>query len=355
MGERLAARVGPESLEGGQQGRGLVGADGPLDAASDTRRAEVVAAHERRRDRAVGGGEEVGLRVEAGRRIVEHPGGDCLRPHLGQVEQPSQGIGVGDGEVVRGQHPDPGTPVQGIQQATVDLFEPGLHDEADQQVHAVEPRIAQAPQQVIAQQPILPVDQCIWFRHGRQVVALARDDMPHAAARVRHITAVTRDDVDMQVSDSLPGGRAGVEADVIAVGLQLGVEPTLDLVDESEDVRPLIVSSLPPGSDHASRHHEGMSRADREAIGNDERGMVRCEPLRSRDRQEWRVTVGHLGSHIGLRVDGHHTPSANDIGAGGLSTVRRRWAIVMARPRTWAIGDTTHPGVRSSDAARAAM
>ena len=32
MGERLTARIGPEPLEGGQQGRGLVGADGPLDA-----------------------------------------------------------------------------------------------------------------------------------------------------------------------------------------------------------------------------------------------------------------------------------------------------------------------------------
>jgi len=51
----------------------------------------------------------------------------------------------------------------------------------------------------------------------------------------------------MKVPDSLPRRRAGVEADVIAVGLQLGVELTLDLVDEGQDVGPLIVSSLPPG------------------------------------------------------------------------------------------------------------
>jgi len=37
---------------------------------------------------------------------------------------------------------------------------------------------------------------------------------------------------------------------------------------------------------HASRHHQGMSRTDWETIGNDERRTVRCEPLRSRDRQE---------------------------------------------------------------------
>jgi hypothetical protein len=55
--------------------------------------------------------------------------------------------------------------------------------------------------------------------------------MPHPAARVTHITVVTRDDVDMQVVDCLPGRLTGVEADVIAVGLQLCVKPTLDLID----------------------------------------------------------------------------------------------------------------------------
>ena len=105
--------------------------------------------------------------------------------------------------------------------------------------------------------------------------------------------------MDMQVPDGLPGGRTGVEADVIAVGLQLGVELTLDLVNQGQDVGPLSVSGLPPGSDHPARNHESMSRTDRETIGNDERRTVRCEPLRSRDRQERRAIVGHLGSHIG--------------------------------------------------------
>ena len=48
---------------------------------------------------------------------------------------------------------------------------------------------------------------CLWFRCGPQVVALARYGMPHTAARIRHITAVTRDDVDMKVPDGLPGGQ----------------------------------------------------------------------------------------------------------------------------------------------------
>jgi hypothetical protein len=104
--------------------------------------------------------------------------------------------------------------------------------------------------------------------------------------------------MDMQVLDGLPGGRACVEADVIAVGRQLPVELTLYLINERQDIGALAVGSLPPGSDHPSRHHQGMSRADRKAIGNDERRIVRCEPIRSPDRQEWRVTVGHLCSRI---------------------------------------------------------
>ena len=50
-----------------------------------------------------------------------------------------------------------------------------------------------------------------------------------------------------------------------------------------------------------------MPRADRETIRNDKRRTVRSEPLRSRDSQEWRITVGHLGSRIGPWVDGHCT------------------------------------------------
>jgi hypothetical protein len=95
---------------------------------------------------------------------VKDPRGDGSWPGLGQVEQPGQGIGVGDGQVIRGQDPDLGSAVQGIRQPAVDLPQAGLHHEADQQVHAVEPRIAQAAQQLITQQPILPVDQRVLER-----------------------------------------------------------------------------------------------------------------------------------------------------------------------------------------------
>src|SRR6516162_57781 len=127
--------------------------------------------------------------------------------------------------------------------------------------------------------------------------------MSNPATRVTHITVVTRDDVDVHVINCLPGRLTGVKADVIAVGLQLGVELALNLIDQGQHVCPLLVSSLPPGSDHSSRHHQGMPWADWETIGNDECRPVRCDPLRSRNLHKWRVTVGHLGSDIGLWVD----------------------------------------------------
>jgi hypothetical protein len=96
----------------------------------------------------------------------------------------------------------------------------------------IESRITHAAQQVVAQQPIQSIDQGKWLIRRLQVVASARYDVPNTAARVRHITAVTRDDMDMQMSDSLPGGRARVEADVVPVWPQLGVELTLHLVHE---------------------------------------------------------------------------------------------------------------------------
>src|SRR6516165_7655474 len=98
--------------------------------------------------------------------------------------------------------------------------------------------------------------------------------MPHATARITHITVVTRDDVDVQVADCLPCCRTGIEADVIAVGLELGVELVLNRIDESQHVGPLLVSGLPPGSDYPSRHHQGMPWANREMISDDERRTV---------------------------------------------------------------------------------
>ncbi len=70
-----------------------------------------------------------------------------------------------------------------------------------------------------------------------EVVAFAGDHMADAAARVRHITNVSRDHVDMHVHDRLAGGCARVEADVVTsrLGLERRVEVLLHFVDQRHE------------------------------------------------------------------------------------------------------------------------
>jgi hypothetical protein len=125
---------------------------------------------------------------------------------------------------------------------------------------------------------------------------------PHAAARVGHVADVTRYYVHVQVTDGLAGSRASVEAHIEAVRLPSGVKLALDVVDEGQHVSPLVVSSLPPRPDKAARHNEGVSRADWVAVGNGERRAVGCQPLRSRDRQERRLALRHVGSRVATSI-----------------------------------------------------
>jgi hypothetical protein len=50
----------------------------------------------------------------------------------------------------------------------------------------------------------------------------------------------------MQVSGSLPTGRANVEADVVTVGLPIDVEPMFDLANWGQDVGQLLVGGCRP-------------------------------------------------------------------------------------------------------------
>lgn len=75
---------------------------------------------------------------------------------------------------------------------------------------------------------------------GLPVARLLRQHPAHAAARIGHVAGIAWDDVDVQVHDGLAGGRAVVEADVVAGG-------AVALVDHGADERALGLV------DHASR------------------------------------------------------------------------------------------------------
>jgi hypothetical protein len=84
----------------------------------------------------------------------------------------------------------------------------------------------------------------------------------------------------VKVRDGLARGLAGVEADVVAVGGQLGVEGALDLVDQRQHRGALGLGGAEPVGDDAAGDDQGVAGRDREAVANGERQLVAGDPAR---------------------------------------------------------------------------
>jgi hypothetical protein len=93
-------------------------------------------------------------------------------------------------------------------------------NEADNQVHAIEPRVPQQTSQLGHQRRALPVEErdACGERPSRrgEVVTSPRDDVADAPRRVRHVADVARDDMHVEEPHRLTRRVAGVEADVEA-------------------------------------------------------------------------------------------------------------------------------------------
>jgi hypothetical protein len=249
--EGLATRVAPQPLEGLEHRGHLIHADGPFDPTGQPGLAQVVAADEACRHSVVRRPEQVRLGMEAGGVVVEDAGlqrAGCAT--VGQVEQPGQGVGVGDLEVVGREDPETGATIEGIGQRLEQHVQARPHHEADDEVDSIELRSPEPAQQLQLQQAVLAVDETdLPAAGGRalgQVVPLRGDHVAHPSPGVGHVTGVARDDVDVEVLDGLPCGRSGVEADVVAIGATFGVESLPDLVDERHEVRALLGGRFPP-------------------------------------------------------------------------------------------------------------
>ncbi len=99
-----------------------------------------------------------------------------------------------------------------------------------------------------------------------QVITLAGDDVPHAAARVRHVAVVARDEVDVQVVHGAPRRHAFVYPDVVAVRAELGVDELLDVQQERVEVQELFFLELEEGLHVALRHYLEVAPAHREVV-----------------------------------------------------------------------------------------
>ena len=92
--------------------------------------------------------------------------------------------------------------------------------------------------------------------------------MPDAAARVGHIAGEAGDEVYVQVHHGLAGRRTRVDADVVTVGLEFGIELGLHHIDELEHRNLFFAGRLEPGGDQPPRHDECVAGRDGEAVTN---------------------------------------------------------------------------------------
>ncbi len=96
--------------------------------------------------------------------------------------------------------------------------------------------------------------------------------MTHAAARIFHVTRASRNDMQVQVRDGLPGRRAAIDAEIEAVGS----EPVLDELahrrNGTEQSRALFLSRVEPGGNVPMRHDEDMPLRDRKPVQQREDG-----------------------------------------------------------------------------------
>src|SRR5438552_3715194 len=95
---------------------------------------------------------------------------------------------------------------------------------------------------------------------GRDVATPPRDDMAHPANGVRDVAGVTRDQVDVDVGNRLPGRRADVDPEVIASGVQDTVQVLFHLAEQLVDGRHLHRREVEVRKDMPPRQDERVPR-----------------------------------------------------------------------------------------------
>ena len=106
--------------------------------------------------------------------------------------------------------------------------------------------------------------------HIAQVVAFARNDVAHAAARVIHIAVVARYDVNVKMHDRLPREAACVESNVVPVRPVLQIDSGLHLVDKGKHGQTLLLRGAEPVLYDAVGDDQRVPRRDRVAIAKRE-------------------------------------------------------------------------------------
>ncbi len=112
--------------------------------------------------------------------------------------------------------------------------------------------------------------------------------MPDAAARVGDIASKAGDEVHVQMHHRLARGRPDIDADVVAVWPEFGVELGLHHLEQIKHIDLLFARRLEPGGDQPPRHDERVARRDGKAITNREGQRVRSDVRFLRELEEGR-------------------------------------------------------------------
>jgi len=170
-------------------------------------------------------------------------------------------------------------------------------------------------------------------RRGSQVVALRRNHVAHAAARVGHVAVAPRDHVQMQVRHRLSRRRTDIDADVEGVRRPTRPDRVTDGVDRAEEFGSLFGRRVEPA------RHMPMRNDERMPVGYGKAVPQREDVLRA---QEHALVVGiaeragdRRGLQSGLRgsvminspLSPAATQSAHRQAAVGLRAVREKSQI----------------------------
>jgi hypothetical protein len=100
---------------------------------------------------------------------------------------------------------------------------------------------------------------------------------------------IPRYDMDVDMRHGLAGGGAGVEADVVAVGLRVEpeVEQTFGFLHQRHQRGLFVVGRIEPRFHDAAGGDEDMSGGDRETIEDRKCQIIRAEPIARRNGEEW--------------------------------------------------------------------
>jgi hypothetical protein len=94
-----------------------------------------------------------------------------------------------------------------------------------------------------------------------RVMCILWNDMPHAPLGILYITLITRDDMDMNMEDTLPGRRPHVNADIVAIRVKFLVDSLFFIFNQVHTGRYLVLCQLEKASHMAIRDDQGMARA----------------------------------------------------------------------------------------------